>query len=92
MLSQIQREMLERGATASTVRETMSKLGGLLQIAAESGIIAANPVRSLRPPRANAGEEVDPLTPGEIEALIASLPRSRPGDLRAGGSSRPETA
>ncbi len=65
--------MLEKGCTPSTVREVFSKLGGVMQIACEHGHLSHNAVRDLRKPRAEAGEEVVPLTPIELERLILSL-------------------
>jgi integrase len=59
--------------TASTVREAMSKLAAILQVAAEHGLIPANPARSIRNVSAEYGEEVDPLTPVELEKLIRKL-------------------
>jgi integrase len=73
MLAGYQRMMLDKGCTASTVREVMSKLGGLLQVACEHGLISANPARALRKPRAEVVDEANPLTPVELERLIAIL-------------------
>jgi integrase len=68
-----QRRLIERGATPSTVREVMAKLSGILQIATEQGHIPANPVRAVRSVPADPGEEIDPLTPIELERLLAEL-------------------
>jgi integrase len=68
-----QRQMLDRGATPMTVREVMVRLSGIMQIAVEHGHIPSNPVRALRKPRVERDAEVDPLTPVELERLIASL-------------------
>jgi integrase len=68
-----QRLMLDRGATPNTVRAVMALLSGVLQIAVEHGELPANPVRSLRLVRAEPGDDVNPLSPVELEALIAAL-------------------
>lgn len=65
--------MLDRGATASTVRDVMSRLSGILQIAVEQGHVNANAARALRKVPADAGEEVRPLPPIELERLIGNL-------------------
>jgi integrase len=53
------RSSLDRGATASTVREVMARLSGVMQIAVEHGHLPANPVRALRKVPANAGKTRD---------------------------------
>ena len=73
MLAAHQRVLLDRGATPSTVREVMARLSGVLQVAVEHGHIAGNPVRSLRKVPLDTADEVDPLAPVELEALIAGL-------------------
>ena len=65
--------MLSRGATPSTVREVIAKLSGILQIATEHGYVPANAARAVRNVPIEHGEEIDPLTPVELERLIASL-------------------
>ena len=74
--------MLDRGASPRTVREVMVRLSGVLEIAAEHGHIASNPVRTLHKPRLEAGEEVDPLSAVKLER-----PRPRAG-TRCGTASR----
>ena len=73
MLARIQRDMLDKGATATTVREVMVRLSGILQLATEHGLMPGNPALSLRRPRIEARAEVDPLNPRELEILIASF-------------------
>ncbi len=73
MLAEHQRKMLDGGASATTVREVMVRLSGIVQIAVEHGVIPANPVRGLRKPRRVHDEEVVPLTPAEIEQLITGM-------------------
>ena len=73
-LAEHQRLLLDRGATPSTVREALARLSGVLQVAAESGFIPANPVRGLGKVPADPGEEVlGALSPVELERLIAKL-------------------
>lgn len=69
-----QHHLLEHGRSVNTAREALVYLSGILQIAVQHGLIAGNPVRAVRKPLAVA-EEVRPLTPVELEALIAALHR-----------------
>jgi integrase len=73
MVAAHQKLLLDRGATPSTVREVIAKLSGILQIATEHGHIPANPARAVRNVPAEHGEEIDPLTPTELERLLAAL-------------------
>ena len=68
-----QRDMLDRGATPSTVREVLTRLSGILQVAVEHGLIPANAARAMRKVPAEPTEEVRPLSPAELERLIARL-------------------
>lgn len=45
-LAQHQRLLLDRGATASTVREVLTRLSGILQVAVEQGHLNANAARA----------------------------------------------
>lgn len=67
-----QHHLLETGRSPNTAREALVYLSGIMQAATEHGYIPGNPVRSVRKPLADR-EEVRPLTPIELEALIASL-------------------
>jgi integrase len=73
MLAAHQEKMLRRGATPSTVREVMTRLSGILQIAVEHGHLPANPVRSLRKVPADPSDDVNPLSPAELERVICAL-------------------
>jgi hypothetical protein len=68
-----QQHLIANGRTASTVRQAMTRLSGILQAATEHGLIAANPVRGMRKVPADAREDVRPLSPAELEAMIAPL-------------------
>jgi integrase len=60
------------------LRKARTVLSAILQTAVETEVIAANPVRLVRPPRAPLKTEVRPLAPAAIEALRARLePRDR---------------
>lgn len=72
-LSRHQRLLVEKGRTPNTVRAAMAKLSGILQLAAEDGLITGNPVRSLRKLPAPPKIPVHPFAPAEIEALIAGF-------------------
>jgi integrase len=73
MIATHQRLMLDRGATPSTVREVISRLSGILQIATEHGYVPANAARAVRNVPAEHGDEIDPLSPVELERLLAML-------------------
>jgi len=72
-LAKHQQHLLDNGRTSNTVREAMTRLSGILQVAVEHGHVAANPVRSLRKVPAEPRDEVNPLAPVGLERLIASL-------------------
>jgi len=67
-----QHHLLETGRSPATVREVLIHLSGIMQVAAEHGLIPANPVRAVRK-TGTEREDVRPLTALELEALIASL-------------------
>lgn len=73
MLATHQQHLLANGRTANTVRDAMARLSGVLQIAAEHGHIPGNPVRAVRKVPADMRDEVRPLAPVELEALIAGF-------------------
>jgi len=68
-----QQHLLDHGRTANTVRQAMTRLSGILQVAVEHGHIPANPARTLRKIPAEPRDEVNPLAPVELERLIAAL-------------------
>jgi integrase len=72
-LARHQQLLLDRGTSASTVREAMVYLSGVLQIAVEHGQMPANPVRALRKVPAEPGDDVNPLSPVELERILAVL-------------------
>ena len=72
-LAEHQQLLLDRDATPSTVREALTRLSGILQVAVEHGRIPANPARALRKVPAGPSEEVEPLSPVELERLIAGF-------------------
>ncbi len=67
-----QHHLLETGRSANTAREALVYLSGIMQVAAEHGLIGANPVRSVRKTGTDR-EEVRPLTPRELETLVAAV-------------------
>src|SRR5260370_21977220 len=57
----------------STLRTSLPTLGIILDYAVERGLLIGNPLRGAgRLWRAKASEEVHPLTPAEIRAVLAS--------------------
>jgi integrase len=73
-LAEHQGYLLEHGRTPTTVREVLKDLSGILQVAAEHGLMPhGNPVRSMRKVPLPARDEVNPLTPAELEAILAVL-------------------
>lgn len=73
LLAAHQQWLLDHGRSASTVREAMTKLSGILQVAVEHGHISGNPARALRKVAAEQRDEVRALSPAELEALILSF-------------------
>jgi integrase len=73
MIAAHQQLLLSRGATSTTVREAVGKLSGILQIATEHGYVPANAARAVRNVPAEHGDEIDPLTPVELERLLSAL-------------------
>ena len=65
-----QRWLLDHGRTPNTVRAAMTKLSGILQVAAEDGLINANPVRSLRKHPLPRKPAIVPFDPWQAEALL----------------------
>jgi integrase len=63
--------LLDHGRTPNTVRDAMTRLSGILQVAVEHGHVPGNAARALRKVPAPPREEVHPLSPVELEALIA---------------------
>jgi integrase len=66
-----QQFLLEHGRSPNTVREALTQLSGILQVAVEHGKVPGNAARALRKVPAPPREEVRPLAPVELEALIA---------------------
>lgn len=69
-LAMHQQLLLDRGRTPNTVREAFTRLSGILQVAVEHGQVPANAARALRKVPAPPREEVRPLAPATLEALI----------------------
>ena len=65
--------MLDRGATASTVRSVLTVVSGILQIAVEYGHLPGNPARAMRKVPADPTEEARPLAPAVLERLLLGL-------------------
>jgi integrase len=59
--------------SANTVRRVIENLSGILQIAAEHGVIGSNPARSVRKVPQPRKPPVRPLSPVELEATIATF-------------------
>lgn len=68
-----QQRMIDGGASANTVRVVMVGLSGILTAAVDHGVIVANPVRGLRRVPAKAKEDVRPLSPVQLETLLAAF-------------------
>jgi integrase len=95
VLARWQAAELSAGAGHPTIAKAREVLSGVLRTAVESGLIAANPMRAVRAPRAPMREEVRPLAPATVEAIRAVLDHRnativsalayaglRPGELR----------
>jgi integrase len=72
-LAALQQRLLDSGRTPHTVRTALTMLSGVLTVAVQHGHITANPVRDLRKVSVERRDEIRPLAPAELEALIASL-------------------
>ena len=59
--------------SAHTVRASMTALGGVLQVAVAHGHLQGNPVRAMPKAKADPKPEIDPLSPVQVEAIIAAL-------------------
>lgn len=68
-----QAHLIDNGRTPNTVRSAMTALSGVLHAATMDDLLLANPVRGLRRPPAEPKEDVAPLTPDELETIIAGL-------------------
>ncbi len=67
-----QQYLLGHGRTPNTAREAMTRLSGIMQCALELGKVPANHARMIRKPTV-IRPDVDPLSPFQLEALLASL-------------------
>lgn len=91
-IARLQAELLASGLGHETVRKILHvMLGGILRRAVESQRILANPVRSVRMPRAPQRDEVRPLSPREVERIRRQL-LQRERDPRRPDSNHRETA
>lgn len=68
-----QSDRLTDGATVESVRKARTFLSSVLRHAAESEVIASNPVPLVRAPKQEHREEVEPLAPAAVEAIRAAL-------------------
>jgi integrase len=76
LIARWQSDRLAAGAGPIAVRKALTLLGGILQRAAESGRLAANPARLVRKAPLPRRAEVRPLAPAVVEAMrAASDPR-----------------
>lgn len=66
-----QQFLIDHGRTPNTVRDAMTRLSGILQVAVEHGHVPGNAARALRKVPAAPREEVRPFAPVELETLIA---------------------
>jgi integrase len=72
-VARLQADLLKAGAGHEGTRKAVTLLGGILQRAAESQLIAYNPARLVRRASAPMTDEVRPLAPSSVEALRAVL-------------------
>ena len=68
-----QQRLLETGRSANTVREAMTRLSGILQIAVKHGHIPGNAARAVRKIPAEPRDEVRALAAVELEARIEAF-------------------
>src|SRR5215218_3363438 len=70
LLAAHQQHLLANGRSANTVREALTRLSGILQIAVEHGHIPGNAARAVRKIPAEPRDEVRPLSPVELEVRM----------------------
>lgn len=68
-----QADRLASGAGPIAIRHAMDLLGSILEHAFAGGHISANPARRVKKARSPRREEVQPLSPGTIEAMREAL-------------------
>jgi integrase len=61
------------GVGAGAVSKTLVLLSSVLQSAVEWGRVPSSPVRAVRKPTQRRGKAVQPLTPAQVEAILANL-------------------
>lgn len=65
---------LAAGVPASSITRCLSLISRTLEFAADDGLIGANPIASVKPPRPSPRAAIDVLTPEQIEAIRRQLP------------------
>ncbi len=80
-----QQFLLDHGRSPNTVRDVLTRLSEILQVAVEHGHVPGNAARALRKVPAPPREEVRPFTPVELEALIAGAAGRARAILLLGG-------
>lgn len=70
--------LIADGLAPATVTRLLRVLGSCLQVAAEDGLITANPARGIRPPAQERHEQMF-LDPAEIEDLAGAMPAAYRG-------------
>jgi integrase len=76
MIGRWQAKRLAAGAGPAAVRKALALLGSILQRAAESGRISANPARLVRKTPLPRRSEIRPIPPSAVERMrAASTPR-----------------
>lgn len=78
-----QAALLAGGAGHGTVHKARAFLSGVLRHAAESDVIAGNPVAVVRAPKAPHRDAVRPLPPREVEAIRAAILAPAPREVPA---------
>jgi len=68
-----QQFLLDNGRSVHTARTAMTLLGGILQVAVAHGRLQGNPVRAMTKATADAKPEIDPLSPVQLEAVLAAM-------------------
>lgn len=73
VVTQLRRDLEQAGVGAPTIRTLMAILQGVFARAVEWERAPANPVKSVRKPRARPSRAVEPLAPHTVEALRDQL-------------------
>lgn len=71
--NEFREDALAAGVPAGSITRCLSLISRALDFAADDGLIAANPIQGVKPPKAKPRKPIVILTPEQIEAIRAEL-------------------